>query len=70
MGRSATPATSIVVCCVVFSLLVPLGFVALVVLDVFFYMGALMLEMCALISLRRSRPDRRACSLSAVDAPR
>jgi amino acid transporter len=54
----ATPATSIVVCCVVFSLLVPLGFVALVVLDVFFYMGALMLEMGALISLRRSRPDR------------
>ena len=54
----ATPATSIVVCCVVFSLLVPLGFVALVVLDVFFYMSALMLEMCALIRLRRSRPDR------------
>jgi amino acid transporter len=54
----ATPATSIVACCVVFSLLVPLGFVALVVLDVFFYMGALMLEMAALIRLRKIRPDR------------
>ena len=36
-----------------FTLLVPLGFVDLVVLDVFFYMAALMLEMAALISLRR-----------------
>ena len=54
----ATPATSILACCAVFSILVPLGFVALVVLDVFFYMGALMLEMWALIRLRKSRPDR------------
>jgi amino acid transporter len=54
----ATPATSIVACCVVFSILVPLGFVALVVLDVFFYMGALVLEMWALIRLRKLRPDR------------
>jgi amino acid transporter len=54
----ATPATSIVTCCVVFSLLVPLGFVALVVLDVFFYMGALVLEMWALVRLRKLRPDR------------
>ncbi len=54
----ATPATSIVACCAVFSLLVPLGFVELVVLDVFFYMGALVLEMWALIRLRKLRPDR------------
>ena len=54
----ATPATSIIACCVVFSLLVPLGFVALVVFDVFFYMGALVLEMWALARLRRSHPDR------------
>jgi len=57
-AERATPATSIVACCAVFSLLVPLGFVALVVLDVFFYMGALVLEMWALIRLRKSRPDR------------
>ncbi len=54
----ATPATSIIACCAVFSLLVPLGFVALVVLDVFFYMGALVLEMWALVRLRRLYPDR------------
>jgi amino acid transporter len=54
----ATPATSIVTCCAVFSILVPLGFVALVVLDVFFYMGALVLEMWALVRLRRLRPER------------
>jgi amino acid transporter len=54
----ATPATSIVACCVVFSMLIPLGFVALVVLDVFFYMGALALEMWALVRLRKLRPDR------------
>jgi len=54
----ATPGRSIVLCCVVFTLLVPMGFVALAVLDVFFYMAALMLEMGALIKLRRLRPDR------------
>jgi amino acid transporter len=54
----ATPATSIIACCAVFTILVPLGFVSLVVLDVFFYMGALMLEMWALVRLRKSRPDR------------
>lgn len=54
----ATPATSIITCCAVFTILVPLGFVSLVVLDVFFYMGALMLEMWALVRLRKSRPDR------------
>lgn len=53
-----TPAVSIVTCCVVFSLLVPLGFVTLVVLDVFFYMGALLLEMWALLRLRKLRPGR------------
>ena len=54
----ATPARSIVVCCVIFSLLVPLGFVALVTLDVFFYMGALALEMLALLRMRHLRPER------------
>ena len=52
------PARSILACCVVFSLLAPLGFMTLVVLDVFFYMLALMLEMGALIRLRRLRPQR------------
>jgi amino acid transporter len=56
--RRATPARSIVVCCVVFTILVPLGFVTLVVLDVFFYMGALMLEMGALVRLRTLHPKR------------
>jgi amino acid transporter len=52
------PAQSILVCCAVFTLLVPLGFVTLVVLDVFFYMFALMLEMLALVRLRRLYPNR------------
>ncbi len=55
---TATPAKSILACCVVFTLLVPLGFVALVVLDVFFYMAALALEMAALVRLRRLHPVR------------
>jgi amino acid transporter len=55
---TATPWKSIVLCCAVFTLLVPLGFLALVVLDVFFYMAALALEMAALLKLRRSRPHR------------
>ncbi|MGH8012856.1 MAG: APC family permease [Candidatus Binataceae bacterium] len=54
----ATPVKSILLCCAVFTLLLPLGFVALVILDVFFYMGALALEMGALIRLRRLRPRR------------
>ncbi|MEA2681076.1 MAG: hypothetical protein QOK03_2798 [Candidatus Binataceae bacterium] len=53
-----SPATSIIACCAVFTVLVPLGFIALVVLDVFFYMGALMLEMWALVRLRKSHPAR------------
>jgi amino acid transporter len=52
------PARSILLCCVVFTLLIPLGFTTLVVLDVFFYMMALMLEMAALIRLRRLYPKR------------
>ena len=55
---TATPWKSIVLCCAVFTLLVPLGFLALVVLDVFFYMAALVLEMVALLKLRRLRPNR------------
>ena len=56
--KSATPIRAILVCCVIFTLLIPLGFITLVVLDVFFYMGALVLEMCALVRLRRIRADR------------
>jgi amino acid transporter len=55
---TATPVRSIVICCMVFTLLLPLGFVALVVLDVFFYMGALVLEMAALVRLRQTRLER------------
>jgi amino acid transporter len=55
---TATPWKSIVLCCAVFTLLVPLGFLALVVLDVFFYMAALALEMAALVKLRRLRANR------------
>ncbi|MGH7985112.1 MAG: APC family permease [Candidatus Binataceae bacterium] len=55
---AATPVKSILLCCAVFTLLLPLGFVVLVVLDVFFYMGALTLEMGALLRLRRLRPHR------------
>lgn len=54
-----TPWKSIVLCCTVFTILVPLGFVALVALDVFFYMAALALEMAAFVRLRRLRPHRR-----------
>ena len=57
-SATATPGKSILLCCIVFTLLVPVGFVALVVLDVFFYMAALALEMLALIRLRRLMPDR------------
>jgi amino acid transporter len=56
--RSRSPAKSILLCCLIFTLLVPLGFVTLVVFDVFFYMGALMLEMAALVKLRRLQPSR------------
>lgn len=56
--RSAAPASSIVACCLVFTLLVPLGFLFLVVMDVFFYMAALVLEMGALVRLRALAPDR------------
>ena len=58
LEATATPWKAIVLCCVVFTLLVPLGFLALVVLDVFFYMAALVLEMLALLKLRRLRPNR------------
>jgi len=56
--RNATPWKAILLCCVVFTLLIPLGFTALIVLDVFFYMTALALEMGALLRLRRLRPTR------------
>ena len=57
-STTATPGKSILLCCVVFTLLVPVGFVALVVLDVFFYMAALALELLALLRLRKRMPDR------------
>ena len=57
-SSTATPGKSILLCCVVFTLLVPVGFVALVVLDVFFYMAALALELLALIRLRTLMPNR------------
>ncbi len=55
---TASPARAIVACCIVFTLLIPIGFLALVVLDVFFYMGALALEMLALVRMRKLRPAR------------
>lgn len=55
---TATPGKSILACCVLFTLLVPMGFVTLVILDVFFYMGALVLELSALVVMRRRRPTR------------
>ncbi len=55
---TATPARSIILCCAVFTLLVPLGFETLVFIDVFFYMAALALEMVALVAFRRSKPER------------
>ncbi|MBV8056042.1 MAG: APC family permease, partial [Deltaproteobacteria bacterium] len=56
-GRGV-PGRSLVLCCAVFTLLIPLGFITLVVFDVFFYMLALALEMAALIRLRRLYPRR------------
>jgi amino acid transporter len=56
--RQATPSTAIVASCAVCTLLLPLGFAALVTLDVTFYMAALALEMAALVRLRRLYPGR------------
>jgi len=56
---TATPRKSIIWCCILFTLLVPVGFLALVVLDVFFYMAALALEMAAMVRLRRMAPNRK-----------
>jgi len=52
------PGHSLLLCCVIFTLLIPLGFITLVVFDVFFYMLALTLEMAALIRLRQLFPRR------------
>lgn len=57
IGRGI-PGRSLLVCCIVFTFLIPLGFMTLVVFDVFFYMAALTLEMAALIRLRRVYPQR------------
>jgi amino acid transporter len=59
-ARGDTPWKAILACCVVCTLLLPLGFSALVLLDVAFYMAALVLELIALIRLRRLRPQRGA----------
>jgi amino acid transporter len=56
-GRSV-PGPSLLVCCAVFTLLIPLGFITMIVFDVFFYMLGLMLEMVALIRLRQLYPQR------------
>jgi amino acid transporter len=52
------PCRSVIVCCAIFTLLIPLGFITLVLFDVFFYMAALTLEMAALIRLRHLHPQR------------
>jgi amino acid transporter len=52
------PGPSLLLCCAIFTLLIPLGFLTLVVFDVFFYMAALALEMAAMIRLRRLYPRR------------
>ena len=52
------PGRSLLLCCAIFTLLIPLGFLTLVVFDVFFYMLALTLEMAALLRLRRLYPRR------------
>jgi amino acid transporter len=57
-STTAAPGKSILACCVLFTMLVPLGFITLVILDVFFYMGALVLELGALMVMRRKRPAR------------
>jgi amino acid transporter len=57
-AATATPARAIIVCCAVFTLLLPLGFVTLVVMNVFFYMAGLALEMGALIKLRKKYAKR------------
>ncbi len=66
---TATPGKSILACCVLFTLLVPMGFVTLVILDVFFYMGALMLELGALVAMRRQRPARHGLFVIRGGAP-
>jgi amino acid transporter len=52
------PGPSLLVCCIILTLLIPLGFITLVVFDVFFYMAALTLEMASLIRLRHLCPQR------------
>jgi amino acid transporter len=56
-GRDV-PGRSLLLCCAIFTSLIPLGFITLVMFDVFFYMLALALEMAALIRLRRLYPRR------------
>jgi len=58
-STTGAPWKAILLCCFAFTLMVPLGFVTLVVLDVFFYMAALALEMAALVRLRRLFPNRQ-----------
>ena len=68
LAATETPWKSIVLCCAVFTLLVTLGFLALVVLDVFFYMAALMLEMLgsAEVAAAATRIAKGCSSLAAA----
>jgi len=54
----ATPTIAILLCCAAFTILIPMGFTALVVLDVTFYMAGLTLELVSLVRLRSLQPSR------------
>jgi len=57
---SSTPLSAILVCCAVFTVLIPMGFTVLVVIDVTFYMAGLTLELVSLVRLRKLRPRRES----------
>jgi amino acid transporter len=57
---SSTPLSAILVCCAAFTILIPMGFTVLVVIDVTFYMAGLTLELVSLIRLRKLRPLRES----------
>ena len=55
--RWGTPYLSLLLCAVIYSLFTLLDFRKLVVIDVLVYSAALLLELAALLRLRRRRPD-------------
>jgi amino acid transporter len=55
---SSTPLSAILLCCAAFTILIPIGFTVLVVIDVTFYMAGLTLELISLVRLRKLRPLR------------